>query len=123
MICVDLFNTVIDIAGLDITTDWPADRPIDGISITALLEGEETLNREAIYWHFPAYLEANRDGSTWRTTPAGAVRVGRYKLIEFFETGTIELYDLKSDISEAHDLAASSPELAARIHEKLEDCR
>ena len=89
----------------------------------ALLNGAKTLNRDAIYWHFPANLEANRDGSTWRTTPAGAVRVGRYKLIEFFERGTIELYDLETDISETHDLAASSPELTARIHQKLEAWR
>jgi len=119
VICVDLFSTVIDIAGLD----PPTDRPIDGISILALLNGAKTLNRDAIYWHFPAYLEANRDGSTWRTTPAGAVRVGRYKLIEFFESGTVELYDLETDISETHDLAASSPELTARIHQKLEAWR
>ena len=112
-------NTVIDIAELN----PPADRPIDGISIVALLRGPKTLNREAIYGHFPAYLEANRDGSTWRTTPAGAVRVGQYKLIEFFETGTIELYDLKTDISETHDLAESSPELTARIHQNLEAWR
>ncbi len=123
VICVDLFNTVIEIAGLDITTNWPTDRPIDGISIVALLKGAKTLNREAIYWHFPAYLEANRDGSTWRTTPAGAVRAGRYKLIEFFEGGTVELYDLEADISELHDLAASRPELTARIHQKLEAWR
>ena len=119
VICVDLFNTVIDIAGLD----PPTDRPIDGISILALLNGAKTLNRDAIYWHFPAYLQANRDGSTWRTPPAGAVRVGRYKLIEFFERGTVELYDLETDISETHDLAASSPELTARIHQKLEAWR
>ena len=119
VICVDLFNTVIDIAGLS----PPADRPIDGISIVALLRGAKTLNREAIYWHFPAYLEANRDGSTWRTTPAGAVRMGQYKLIELFETGTIELYDLETDISEKRDLSESSPELTARIHQNLEAWR
>lgn len=55
--------------------------------------------------------------------PRRAVRVGRYKLIEFFERGTVELYDLETDISETHDLAASSPELTARIHQKLEAWR
>jgi arylsulfatase A-like enzyme len=70
--------------------------------------------------HFPAYLEANRDGSTWRTTPAAAVRAGRYKLIEFFETGALELYDLEEDISESQNLVSSHSELAAELHKKLE---
>ncbi len=38
-----------------------------------------------LYWHFPGYLQANEKKGIWRTTPAGAIRSGDYKLIEFFE--------------------------------------
>ena len=63
-----------------------------------------------LYWHFPGYLGAGKDG--WRTTPAGAIRAGDWKLIEFFETGKIELYNLAEDIGEKNDLAKKMPDRA-----------
>ncbi|MCA9101230.1 MAG: aryl-sulfate sulfohydrolase, partial [Planctomycetales bacterium] len=75
--------------------------------------------RDALYWHFPGYLQANESKGTWRTTPAGAIRVGNYKLIEFFEDGRLELYDLAADLGQQHDLAPSEPALVARLHDKL----
>jgi len=85
--------------------------------------GKARLDREAIYWHFPAYLQANVRRGTWRTTPAGAIRTRRYKLIEYFEDGRLELYDLENDIGERHNLAARQPELARRLHQMLKDWR
>ncbi|MHC5543731.1 sulfatase, partial [Singulisphaera rosea] len=55
----------------------------------------------------------------WRTTPAGAVRAGDWKLIEFFETGKLELYNLHDDLSETKDLAAAHPDRVKDLHAKL----
>jgi hypothetical protein len=52
-------------------------------------------------------------------TPAAAAKVGDFKLIEFFETGTLELYDLRADIGEQLNLVDSLPELAARLHDTM----
>jgi arylsulfatase A-like enzyme len=61
-----------------------------------------------LFWHFPHYHGSGN-------IPSGAVRSGDYKLIEWFEDGSIELYNLKDDISEKHDLAASKPEKADEL--------
>ena len=79
--------------------------------------GQGKLDRDALYWHFPGYLGAGP--GAWRTTPAGAVRVGDWKLLEFFETGKIELYNLRDDPGEKNDLATANPGRAAELHAKL----
>ncbi len=60
---------------------------------------------------------------TWRTTPAGAIRSGDYKLIEFFENGALELYNLRKDPGESENLAHQLPEKTELLHEKLRDWR
>jgi arylsulfatase A len=68
---------------------------LDGVSLQPLLTGEEeSLDREAIYFHYPHYHHINTMG------PAGAVRRGDFKLVEVFETGKVELYNLCDDIGE-----------------------
>ena len=92
----------------------------DGVSLVPLLLGAKTtLEREAIFWHFPGYLQARGDGSSWRTTPAGAIRAGDWKLIEFFEDGRRELYNRRQDIGEKHNLAAKMPEKEQELYNKL----
>ncbi|MEI7728675.1 MAG: sulfatase/phosphatase domain-containing protein [Verrucomicrobiota bacterium] len=115
IISVDLYPTLLEIAGVP----PPPNYPLDGESYTPLLfQGAKgALKRDAIYWHFPGYLGAG--GGTWRTTPAGAIRSGDWKLIEFFETGRLELYNLKEDIGEKNNLAAKQPEQTRALHEKL----
>ena len=111
---VVLYPTLLELAG---ATPEPG-YPLDGVSCVPCLTGGRTkLAREALYWHFPGYLGAGRD--SWRTTPAGAVRSGDYKLIEFFEDGRLELYDLKNDLGEKRDLAAARPDLVKELHAKL----
>ena len=66
---------------------------------------------------YSGYLGSGKD--VWRTTPAGAIRAGDWKLIEFFETGTIELYNLAEDIGEKTDLAQKMPERAKQLHDHL----
>lgn len=116
---VDLMPTLLAVAG----GEPPAGYPVDGISYAELLVsgGRATLPERPIFWHFPGYLGAGR--STWRTTPAGAVRLGDWKLIEFFEDGHLELYNLRNDIGEKENLAAKFPERAAQLHRTLTSWR
>jgi arylsulfatase A-like enzyme len=66
-----------------------------------------------LLWHYPHY--GNQGGS-----PAAAVRDGDWKLIELFEGPRFELYNVKEDIAEKHDLAAAEPERVQKMKSKLE---
>jgi arylsulfatase A-like enzyme len=85
---------------------------VDGVSFLPLLKGRETLDREAIFWHYPHY--ANQGG-----TPGSSIRMGDYKLIEFFEDGLVELYNLREDIGEKTDLAKSNPAKVRELRDLL----
>ena len=73
------------------------------------LDGNSSLNREAIYWHFPHYSNHGLQ------SPGGAVRAGDFKLLEYFENGTLQLFNLKNDPGEQHDLAKDDPQTAERL--------
>ena len=78
----------------------------------------------ALHWHFPVYLE--RDSSVegpWRTTPVAACRLGSHKLIEYFDTGALELYDLDRDPAETLDLSPSHPDLVRLLQREMERWR
>ncbi len=111
---VDLYPTLLEVTGAS-----SPPQQLDGQSYLSVLKsgGKESLDREAIYWHFPGYLGAG--GDTWRTTPAGAIRAGDWKLHEFFEDGRVELYNLRDDIGETKNLVAENPEKAAELKAKL----
>jgi len=94
---------------------------LDGVSLVPLLEGRGQPDPRALYWHFPAYLEAYSSvEGPWRTTPASAVRLGRYKLVHFFEDGRTELYDLITDPSESVDLSGELVEKTSELQTMLE---
>jgi arylsulfatase A-like enzyme len=113
---VDFLPTFAALAGAKV----PADRPLDGVSFLPLLRDPQArLEREALYWHFPGYLEANVQLGSWRTTPAGAIRAGDWKLQEFLEDGRVELYNLKDDLGEKTDLSARMPQKAHELRQKL----
>jgi len=117
---IDFYPTMLALAG----APKPSGQVLDGESIVPLLTRSGKLRRKAIFWHFPAYLEANYGWKgIWRTTPAGAVRQGNWKLIEYFEDGTLELYNLKEDIAEQNNLAQEIPEKTAQLHVLLENWR
>ncbi len=109
---VDFFPTILAIAGVK---DVPA-KDIDGVSLVPLLRQSGRLRRDAIYWHYPHYHPGG-------ATPCGAIRRGDYKLIEFFEDGRLELYNLKEDVGERTDLAAAMPQKAAELRKKLANWR
>ena len=111
VIGTDFYPTLLEIAGLDPLPDQHK----DGISIAPLLTGAKTaLERKILYWHYPHYH---------RTKPYGAIRDGDWKLIEFFEDGRLELFDLKSDPYERKDLAEMKPGMAAELLAKLRKWR
>jgi arylsulfatase A-like enzyme len=112
---VDLFPTLLELAG----ARPPQDQSVDGVSLVKHLTsgGKEKLNRDAIYWHFPGYLGAGEN--SWRTTPVGAIRSGDWKLLEYFEDGRLELYNLRDDLSEKQDLAPKFPDRAQELRSKL----
>ena len=122
VIGVDFYPTLLEMTG----TTGPADYLLDGLSYVPLLkDAGASLNREAIFWHFPCYLQGSGDpqGGPFRTTPAGAVRMGDWKLIEWFETGRLELYNLKDDIGETKNLADDRPDKLKQLHETMLEWR
>ncbi|MHC4659281.1 MAG: sulfatase-like hydrolase/transferase [Planctomycetota bacterium] len=120
VIGTDFYPTILEMAGVP----KPKGHVLDGESIIPLLKGGNNLKRDAIFWHFPAYLQRNYGWKeTWRTTPAGAVRQGHWKLIEYFEDGALELYNLKDDIAEQNNLAEKMPEKTNQLHKLLKSWR
>lgn len=75
----------------------------------------------ALYFHMPGYLEA-RKGS-WRATPAGAIRRGKWKLIEPFDDKPVELYDLHADPGETTNLAETESKMREALLTELRDWR
>ena len=104
----DLYPTVLDAAGLPLMPE----QHVDGVSLMPLLTGSGVPEREAIYWHYPHY--GNQGG-----TPGSSIRAGDHKLIEFFEDGRLELYNLRRDPGEEHNLVGELPELADDLAGKL----
>jgi len=105
---VDFLPTLLELAGRK-----PADGlTLDGVSLTPLLTGAGNLPARELYWHYPHY--SNQGGK-----PAGAVRAGDWKLIEFYEDGKRELYNLREDLGEQTDLAARQDERVKELHARL----
>lgn len=102
----DIVPTLLSLAGIASETRF------DGVD---LLQPEAADGR-ALAWHFPHY-----HGNLWR--PGGAIRDERYKLIEFFEDGALELYDLKADPGETRDLASQRPDVAEKLRARLRTWR
>jgi arylsulfatase A-like enzyme len=111
---VDLFPTFAEIGKAAL----PEGQTLDGESLVPLFrDSAASLKREAIYQHFPGYLGAGE--GTWRTTPVGLIEAGDWKLMEFFEDGRLELYNLKDDIGEQKNLATENPEKTKELHAKM----
>jgi arylsulfatase A-like enzyme len=113
IIGTDLYPTLLELVGASL----PPNHALDGVSFLALLRGQSSLDREAIFWHQPLYTFG------FDQSPCSVIRAGDYKLIEFFEDHHLELYDLSSDLGERVNLAASMPDRARELHERLKDWR
>ncbi|MFG0252014.1 MAG: sulfatase [Phycisphaerales bacterium JB038] len=109
VISTDFFPTMLDMAGLPALPE----QHVDGVSLQPLLTGEaEELAREAIYWHYPHY---GNQGSS----PGAAIRMGDWKLIEWFETGRLELFNLATDIAETENLLLKERPRVRDMHMRL----
>ncbi|MCI0459523.1 MAG: sulfatase [Gemmataceae bacterium] len=110
---VDLFPTFLEIAG----SKQRPKQALDGVSLVPLLRDPNAkLGRDAIFFHFPGYLEGYQK---WRTAPVGFIRAGDWKLMEFYEDGRLELYNIKEDLGEKTNLAARMPERARALQARL----
>ena len=112
VISTDFYPTMLEMAGLPLDRSQHA----DGVSLVPLLKRSGTLERDALYWHYPHY--GNQGGF-----PASAVRMGRYKLIESFEHERLQLFDLENDIGEQDDLADENPDKVREMYELLQRWR
>lgn len=101
---------------------------LDGKDIIPILEGK-AFDERPLFWHFPVYLQAynpKEDGSRdplFRTRPGSVVRIGKWKLHEYFEDGALELYDLEKDVGERHNLAEVNPQKAQELYQLLKEWR
>lgn len=109
VISCDFFPTLLEIAGLD-------DRAPDGVSLVPLLRNPSAaLPARDLFFHYPHYYPT--------TSPVSMVRSGDWKLLEYFEDGHTELYNLAADPSEANNQAAAQPQKARELLEKLRNWR
>jgi len=107
---IDLFPTLGEICGAS-----PA-KGIDGLSLVPLLRKSGELANRLLFWHYPHY-------SNQGIQPGGAIRDGDDKLIEFYETGRLELFNLKTDPGESNNLSESQPEKTKALAAKLREWR
>jgi len=107
----DIFATAVEYAGAEGKLPGGL-RAVDGKSLVPVLKGNTAPTREALYWHFPHY--GNQGGF-----PGGAIRMGEWKLVENYEDGSVELYNLKRDEGEKRDLAAKEAERVKTMRAKL----
>ena len=116
VITMDFFPTLLELAGADKSASRTA---TDGVSFAPLLRGENQTPHQDLFWHYPHYWNGGA------ISPYSIARVGDWKLIRFYESGTEELYNLKSDLSETNNLAESNPakrkELSARLETWLRE--
>lgn len=120
---LDLYPTFMEAAGIAAPDD------LDGVSLMPLMRASGDWEPVPQFWHFPIYLQAY-DGKLddardplFRTRPGSAMRHRQWKLLEFFEDGALELYDLEADPGERNNLSGTLPEKTAELHQMLKDWR
>jgi arylsulfatase A-like enzyme len=106
---IDFYPTILEMAGLKA-------RAVDGLSLVPVLRQRGKLKREALYWHYPHY--SNQGG-----VPSGSIGSGDFKLIEFYEDGRLELFNIKEDTGERTNLAQKLPKKAADLRALLDHWR
>ena len=110
VVTMDIHATILAAANLQAD---PSNTP-DGISLLPMLEGGAALQRDSLYFHYPNYAfhKENRLGS--------AIRSGDFKLIKYYDNDSVELYNLREDISESRDIAQEMPNKASQLRSELE---
>lgn len=109
VISPDLFATIMDAVSVEIGSK----NLIDGVSLLPLLTEQTPLPERSLFWHYPHY--GNQGGA-----PGAAVIDGDWKLIEWFDSHTIELFNLQTDPSETKNLAATQPDRVKSLSDRLQ---
>ena len=104
---VDLYPTLCEMAGIDFSNIGQ----LEGQSLLAVMNGEKMPERP-LFWHYPHY--GNQGGE-----PSSMIRLGKWKLIHYWEDDRLELYDLENDGSELNDLSQTYPDQVAQLDSKL----
>lgn len=113
VISTDFYPTILAATGLE-------PRPhqhLDGVDLTPLLDGSGTIDRDAIFWHYPHYNQHPQ------SFPSGVIRFGKWKLLEAFESGDTELYDLAADLGETKNLVRQESKVANQLLGRLRQWR
>ena len=108
----DYYPTLLEMTGLPTLPK----QHVDGVSFLPALRGKAH-DRGAIYWHFPHYSNHGYQ------SPGGAIRLGKYKLLEYYENGSVQLFDLEKDISELNDLSKAEPDVRSKLLKMLHNWR
>ncbi len=114
VISVDMFPTLLSLTGNKV--DKTKNPVIDGVDIKSVLLSNRPLKQRPIYWHYPHY-------HTEGAKPYSAIRLGDWKLIEIFEEPEPQLYNLKDDIGESHDLHTANPQKTKELLTMLQKWR
>ncbi len=85
---------------------------LDGVSFAGLLTGRAAAPSRSLFWHFPHYTNQG-------SQPGGAMREGDWKLIEFYDSDAVELYNLAADVGERNNLAPQQTDRVARMRAAL----
>lgn len=109
IINTDFYPSILDMLELPLLPG----QHVDGRSFADLLTGKRRRQNVPLYWHFPHYSNHGLQ------SPGGAIRYGDYKLITYFENGTVQLFNLAKDIGEQHDIARKKPKKAAELKAML----
>jgi arylsulfatase A-like enzyme len=121
---IDFMPTFAEIASAAL----PKNQPVDGKSILPVLTGKPFDRERPLFFHFPLYLGGRKDAvlpsftgekNYWRAVPSTTIISGDWKLIYYYEYERYELFNLKDDISEQYDLAATKTGVALRLLENL----
>jgi arylsulfatase A-like enzyme len=121
---IDFMPTFAEIASAAL----PENQPVDGESILPVLKGEPFERQHPLFFHFPLYLGGGKNAvlpsctgeeNYWRAVPSTAIISGDWKLIYYYEYERYELFNLKDDVSEQNDLAATKTGIALRLLGKL----
>ncbi len=123
---LDFYPTILEVAGIS----KPVGKILDGKSMLPVMTSNGGMNERPLFWHFPIYLQSyssksyheNQD-SLFRTRPGSAIRLGDWKLIQYFENNDLELYNIKEDIGEKVNKAKGNPEKLNELLEILENWR
>ena len=110
---IDYLPTLCELTGIKTIP-----KNVDGQSILPMILNPEKASdpNRPLFWHYPHF--SNQLGR-----PAGSVRKGDYKLVEIYETGKLELYNLKDDISESNDLSDKIKEKTLELYGLLTNWR